>query len=113
MKRFFVEADAYNSDMTTKPLQDMALKSFSPCSSSVSYSGKADGTTEVTRPLYFIGDKTNLRVKTGVDNFVVRYFIKSTGAHSQRCGDANTKLSKPGATHEQNPFVYTNPVFYL
>ena len=99
--------------MKTKPLQDMALKSFSPSSSSVSYTGKADGTTEATRPLYFIGDKTNLRVKTGVDNFVVRYFIKSTGAHSQRCGDANTKLSKPGATHEQNPFVYTNPVFYL
>ena len=64
---------AYNTDMKTKPLQDMALKSFSPSSSSVSYTGKADGTTEVTRPLYFIEDKTNLHVKTGVDNFVVRY----------------------------------------
>ena len=68
----------------------------------------------MTRPLYFIEDKTNLRVKTGVDNFVVRYFfVESTGAHSQRRGDANTKLSKPGATHEQSPFVYTNPVFCL
>ena len=99
--------------MKTKPLQYMTLKSFSPSSSSVSYTGKADGTTEVIRPLYFIEDKTNLRVKTGVDNFVVRYFVKSTGAHSQRRGDANTKLSKPGATHEQSPFVYTNPVFCL
>ena len=51
LKRFFVEGDAYNRDMTTKPLQDMALKSFSPSSSSVSYTGKADGTTEMTRLL--------------------------------------------------------------
>ena len=49
--------------MKTKPLQDMVLKSFSPSSSLVSYTGKADGTTEVTRPLYFVGDKTNLRVQ--------------------------------------------------
>ena len=54
----------YNTDMKTKLLQDIALKSFSPSSSSVSYTGKADGTTEMTRPLYFIGDKTNLRVKS-------------------------------------------------
>ena len=25
----------------------------------------------------------------------------------------NTKLSKPDATHERSPFVYTNPVFCL
>ena len=66
MKRFFVEANAYNTDMKTKPLQDIALKSFSPSSSSVSYTGKADGTTELTRLFYFIGDKTKLRIKTGV-----------------------------------------------
>ena len=92
--------------MKTKPLQDKVLKSFSPSSSSVSYTGNADGTTEVTLPLYFFGDKTNLRVKTGLDNFVVQYFVKSTGAHLQRCGEANTKLSKPGETHEQNLFYY-------
>ena len=61
--------------MKTKPLQYMTLKSFSPSSSSVSYTGKADGTTEVTRPLYFIEDKTNLRVKIGVNNFVIRHFF--------------------------------------
>ena len=38
---------------------------------------------------------------------------KSTGAHSQRHGDANTKLSRPYATHKQSPFVYTKSVFYL
>ena len=72
------------TDMKTKLLQYMTLKSFSPSSSSVSYTGKADGTTEVTQPLYFIGDKTNLRGKTGVDNFVVQYFLSNLQVHTHK-----------------------------
>ena len=93
--------------MKTNPLQDMALKSFSPSSSSVSYIRKADRTTEVTRPLYFVGDETNLHVKTGVDSFVVWYFFVESTQSTEKLGE------KLLSSMSCNGFVFISVLYIL